>query len=456
MSDQIETVEVNLERIRSALESQRLEDALALLRNMHPADQAEIFNNLGNDEQSLLLSRLDIQATADILEELEDHDVLDAIESIGSERLADLLDEMEPDEAADLIGDLPPEQVSEILAQMEDLEEVLPLLWHPDETAGGLMTTWFIALRRHTSAEQAINFLREVGPEMEVPYNLYVVDREKRLVGIVGLRELVIAGPTTKMDAIMVPDVHYVTVGTDQEQVAHIMARYDLATLPVVDDYRRLVGVITHDDLVDVLEDEATEDILRLGAIESGPIIDKPYWAQKITDVVRSRFVWLLILFGAATFTGTVLRHFQGELEQVVALSFFVPLLIGTGGNAGFQTVSTVIRALALREVRSRDVLRVWWREARAGLILGIMLGILGYIWAMVWGVDADIALTVGLTVSAICLWATTVAALIPIGAHALNIDPTVVSGPMMSTLIDGTGLIIYFTLAALILKQLQ
>lgn len=456
MTDQTDTIATNLERIRSALQSQRVEDALGILREMHPADQAELFNHLSDEEQILLLSRLDIPATADLLEELEDSDVLDAIESLDSERLADLLDEMEPDEAADLIGDLPPAQVSEVLAQMEDLEEVLPLLWHPDETAGGLMTTWYIALRRQTTAEQAINFLREVSPETEVPYYLYVVDREKRLVGLVGLRELVISKPSTRMEAIMEPEVNYVTVGTDQEEVAHIMTRYDLANLPVVDEHRRLVGVITHDDLVDVLEDEATEDILRMSAVESGPIIDKPYWSQRITDIVRSRFVWLVILFGAATFTGTVLRHFQSELEEVVALSFFVPLLIGTGGNAGFQTVSTVIRALALREVRSRDVLRVWWREARAGLLLGLMLGGLGYLWATVWGVDSNIAVTVALTVSAICFWATTVASLIPIAAHAVRIDPTVISGPLMSTLIDGTGLIIYFTLAALILPQLK
>jgi len=456
MTDQIDTIATNLERIRSALQSQRVEDALAILQEMHPADQAELFNFLSDGEQILLLSRLDIPSTADLLEELEDSDVLDAVESLDSERLADLLDEMEPDEAADLIGDLSPAQASEVLAQMEDLEEVLPLLWHPDETAGGLMTTRYIALRRQTTAEQAINFLREVSPETEVPYYLYVVDREKRLVGVVGLRELIVAKPSAGMESIMDPEVNSVTVGTDQEEVAHIMTRYDLANLPVVDEHRRLVGVITHDDLVDVLEDEATEDILRLSAIESGPILDKPYWSQRITDIVRSRFVWLVILFGAATFTGTVLRHFQDELEQVVALSFFVPLLIGTGGNAGFQTVSTVIRALALREVRSKDVLRVWWREARAGILLGLMLGVLGFLWATIWGVDSNIAMTVALTVSAICFWATTVASLIPIAAYAVRIDPTVVSGPLMSTLIDGTGLIIYFTLAALILPQLN
>jgi magnesium transporter len=456
MSDHPEFLNVARERIQSALEEQRLPDALAILLDLHPADQAELFNLLDEEAQAYLFSQLDAPATADLLEELEDDEVLEAVEALTTEQLADVLDEMEPDEAADLLGDLPPGQVSEILAQMEDADEVVPLLGYPDETAGGLMTTWFIALRRHTTAEQAIRFLRQVSPDMDVPYYLYVVDREKRLIGIVGLRELVVSPPDARMETIMEPEVIYVTVGMDQEEVARKMARYDLANMPVVDDQNRLLGVITHDDLVDVLEDEATEDFLRLGAVESGPLEDRPYWSQRIYDLVRSRFVWLLVLFVAETFTGIVLRHYQTQLEAVVALSFFIPLLIGTGGNAGSQTVATVIRALALQEVRPKDALRVWWREARVGILLGILIGAAGYARALIWGVTPEMALTVGITVAVICTWATTVAALIPILASALRMDPTIISGPLMTTLIDGTGLIIYFSLAALILPQLR
>jgi magnesium transporter len=456
MTDHTDFLNITLERIRSALEEQRFPDALAILLDLHPADQAELFNLLDEGTQDYLLSHMDIPATADLLEEMEDEDVLEAVESLTTEQLADVLDEMEPDEAADLLGDLPPSQVSEVLAQMEDADEVVPLLGYPDETAGGLMTTWFIALRRNTTAEQAIRFLRQVSPDMEVPYYLYVVDREKRLIGIVGLRDLVVAQPEATMDMIMEPEVIHVTVGVDQEEVARRMARYDLAILPVVDDQNRLVGVITHDDLVDVLQEEATEDFLRLGAVETGPLVDKPYWSQRIYDLVRSRFVWLLILFVAETFTGIVLRHYQSELEAVVTLSFFIPLLIGTGGNAGSQTVATVIRALALHEVRAKDALRVWWREARVGILLGVLIGAAGYARALIWGVTPEMALTVGITVAVICTWATTVAALVPILASAIRIDPTIISGPLMTTLIDGTGLIIYFSLASLILPQLR
>jgi magnesium transporter len=456
MTQQTEFLNITLERIRSAIETQRVPDAVAMLLELHPADQAELFNLLDEDEQGVLLSFLDIPTTADLLQELEDMDVLEAVESLTTAQLADVLDEMEPDEAADLLGDLSPEQASEVLAQMEDADEVLPLLGYPDETAGGLMTTWFIALRRHTTVEQAIQFLRQVGPEKEVPDYLYVVDREKRLAGTVGLRDLVVSPPETVMESIMDSEVLSITVGVDQEEVARKMARYDLTILPVVDEQNHLVGVITHDDLVDVLEEEATEDILRLGGIETGPLVDKPYWSQRIYDLVRSRFVWLLVLFVAETFTGTVLRHFESELSAVVSLSFFIPLLIGTGGNAGSQTVATVIRALALREVRPKDVFRVWWREARVGILLGLLIGVTGYVRALLWGVSPELALTVGLTVAVICTWATTVAALVPILASKLRIDPTIISGPLMTTLIDGTGLVIYFTLAALILPQLR
>ena len=454
MTEQAESLDTVIERIRSALERQQLPEALEILLEMHPADQAEAFRSLNEEEKSILLSHLDVQSTADLLEEMGDEQVLEAVETLSSERLADLLDEMEPDEAADLLGDLSPAQATEVLAQMEDAEEVLPLLGYPDETAGGLMTTWYIALRRHTTAEQAIRFLRQVSPDTDIPYYLYVVDRDNRLVGVVGLRELVVASPQTRMEKIMDSEVLYVTTGVDQEEVARLMSRYDLANIPVVNDQRRLVGVITYDDIVEVMEEEATEDILRLGGIETGPVIDKPYWTQRISDLVRSRFLWLLVLFVAETFTGTVLRHFQSELETVVALSFFIPLLIGTGGNAGSQTVASVIRALALREVRPRDLLKVWWREARVGILLGLLIGVTGFFRALLWGVTPNMALTVGLTVAVICTWATSVAALVPIFASAVRIDPTIVSGPLMTTLIDGTGLIIYFTLAAIILPQ--
>jgi magnesium transporter len=288
-----------------------------------------------------------------------------------------------------------------------------------------------------------------------VPYYIFVVDRERRLSGVVGMRELVVASPDKLVEDLMNPDVVYVTAGTDQEEVVRVMDNHNLSAIPVVDDNQHMLGVITHDDVIDVLKEEAGEDILQLGGVEPGPLLDIPYWSQKISQVVRSRFTWLLTLFVAETLTGTVMRHFDEELKTVVALSFFVPLLIGTGGNAGSQTVATVIRGMALGEVKRSDILWVWWREFRTGVALGLLLGLVGYGRALLWGVDGHMALTVGITIAFICAWANSVAALVPLIADKAGIDPTIISGPLMSTFIDATGLVIYFSLAALILPQL-
>jgi magnesium transporter len=448
-------IEATLESIREALEGSRIDDALAALLRLRPADRADAFSDLDDNDQAALLPRLGISDAADLLEDLEDDEAAEMAESLPTPVLADVLDEMEPDEAADVLGDLPAERRAQALAEMEDAEEVVPLLGHPDETAGGLMTTAFIQVRRFTTAAQALEFLRQVGPEEETPNTLYVVNRDGILIGVVGLRELLLAQPEAAIEGIMRRDLISVPAGADQEEAARLMIRYDLTALPVVDEAGKLVGVITHDDVIEVLEEEATEDVLHLGAVESGPLIDKPYWSQRLGEVVRARFFWLLGLFVAETLTGTVLRHFSNELEAVVSLSFFIPLLIGTGGNAGSQTVTTVIRALALKEVHRNDALRVLRRELTTATVLGTLLGAVAFGRVILWGLEVEMAIVVAIAILAICVWANTVGCLVPILADALGIDPTVMSAPLITTLVDATGLLIYLSVAALILSEI-
>jgi len=288
-----------------------------------------------------------------------------------------------------------------------------------------------------------------------MPYYLFVVDRERRLVGVVSLRQLLVASPTRLIGDIMNPDVISVPVGTDQEEVANLMKKYDFLALPVVDAQKRLLGIITVDDVVDVIEEEATEDVYRLGAVEPG-VLSKPYFKTSLVRVVRSRIGWLVLLFVAETFTGSVLRAFERELATVVALSFFIPLLIGTGGNTGAQTVSTIIRGLALREIEISDLLRVLGRELLAGLLLGAGLGVISFLRAEVWGSGVTLSIVVGLSVLIICAWANVIGALIPMLALRLKIDPAVVSAPLITTLVDATGLAIYLTIARLLLPELQ
>lgn len=447
-------IEQLLDQIQSVLQEEGLSAATKLLSDLHPADRAEIFFLLEDDLQQSLIDRFTDPVAAEILEELKDQDAAEAAEKLTTERLADLLDEMDPDEAADVLGDLSPVRAALALAEMEEADEVIPLLSHPDETAGGLMTTAYVALRRKTTASQAIEFMRQISPDAETPYYLYVVDRDGKLIGIVGLRDLIVAEPTTAVEDFMEREVAHVFAGTDQEDAARLMARYDLAALPVVDENGTLQGVITHDDVIDVLEEEATEDVLNLAGIEAGAISNRSYWSLRIIEIVRARFLWLLILFVGQTLTTAVLRAFQSEMQGAISLTFFVPLLIGTGGNAGAQTVTTVIRAIALNEVRPRDFFSVLGREVRSGMLLGLLLAAVAYGWVLLSGLQPPLALVVSITVFAITLWANLVGAVIPILASRFGVDPTVMSAPLISTLVDATGLLIYFSVAIYILGR--
>jgi magnesium transporter len=266
---------------------------------------------------------------------------------------------------------------------------------------------------------------------------------------VVSLRQLVVADPATPLAEIMDTEVISVPAGTDQEECARLMTRYDLLALPVVEVDGVLLGIITIDDVVDVLEEEATEDIQRLGGAQP---LGRSYLETSIFTVASKRIGWLLLLFLTATLTGSVMRLFQGELEVAVSLAIFIPLLIGTGGNAGSQTTATIIRALATDDVDPSDALRVWWHEARAGLVLGLGMAVVAYLRAITWEPDPALALTVSTSILGIVLWANGIGAVLPLLAARLRIDPTVVSGPVMSTVVDATGLFIYFTIARVIL----
>ena len=436
-------------QVRAALERNDLGRAVAIIQALRPADQADLFADLNDEHQMALLPQLHPADSADILEELDEEEAAELVSSLPTAMLIRIVDHMQPDEAADLLGDMQTEQAQAVLAGLEDPEEVRPLLVHSDDSAGGLMTSEFLALRRRMTAAEAIQAVREWRPETETFYYLFVVDSHGRLCGVVNLRQLVVADPATSVADIMDPEVISVRVGTDQEECARLMTRYNLLALPVVNGDNRLLGVITHDDLVEVLEAETTEDIQRLGGAQP---LDRSYLDTAIFIVTRKRIGWLLLLFLTETLTGSVLRHFEDELQSAVALAFFVPLLIGTGGNAGSQTTSTIIRALAVGDMDLSDSLRALWHELRTGLLLGLAMAGVAYLRALTWGSSPALALTVALAIFIIVVWANGLGSVLPLLAAALRIDPTVVSGPVMSTLVDATGLFIYFTIARVIL----
>lgn len=445
----IQKVQTVLDQIQQALERDDLDQAIQILQALRTADQAEVFEDLGAEDQASLLDRLEAGISADILEYIEDEQAARLVASMPTEKLVLIVNEMEPDEIADLLGDIQPRQAQEILNQMDNPEEVRPLILHPDESAGGLMTSDYLALHQHMNVKNAVEAVRAWGTDKGSLYYLYVVDERGQLFGVTDLQKLIVAKPDALLMEIMRTDVITVDASTDQEQCADLMSRYDLIALPVVNEENILLGIITVDDVLDVLVEEATEDIQRLGG--AAPL-GVPYLLTKTTTVFQKRIGWLFLLFLTESLTGTVLRHFEEELQAVVALSFFVPLLIGTGGNAGSQTTSTIIRALAVGEMHIRDALRALWHETRVGLLLGAAMAVVGYIRAITWGSSNGLAMTVAVTILSIVVWANLLGAILPTLAMRLKIDPTVVSGPVMSTLVDATGLFIYFSIAKMVL----
>ena len=434
-----------LTQLRAALEHDDLARAAAVLESLRPADQADLVADLKDVHQVALLSHLHPANSADILEKMEDEDAAGLVLTMSTDAVIRIVDQMAPDKAADLLGDIPPEQAGVVLQGMVDPDEVRPLLLHSDDSVGGLMTSEFLVLRPKMTAAEARQAVRGWKEDAEAIYYLFVVDRQGKLVGVVNLQQLLAADSATCVANMMDPAVISVRVGADQEACARLMARYDLLSLPVVDEANHLLGVVTIDDVVDVLEDEATEDIQRFGGAEP---LEQSYLNASAALVIRKRVGWLMLLFVTESLTGSVLRHFENELQTVVSLAFFVPLLIGTGGNAGTQTTSTIIRALAIGDIDLSDALRALWHELRVGLGLGVGMATVAYGRALMWGTSQQLALTVSLAIFTIVVWANGLGAVLPLLAARLRIDPTVVSGPVMSTLVDATGLFIYFSIA--------
>jgi magnesium transporter len=445
-------IEFALARIRTALEAGEVQAAIDTLTELHPVDRADAFSDLDDKDQAALLPRLDLEATADLLEELEDEQAAAVAETFGTEQLADVLDEMEPDEAADVLGDLPADRAEEALAEMEEARNVIPLLPFDDETAGGRMTTSFIALPLGTSAMDAIQTLRQVEPSSETPYYLYIDDDAGRLVGIVGLRDLVIAAPESKLETIMDRDVIFVHTHEDQEEVALRMARYDLAAVPVVDDQGTVVGIITHDDVMDVLEQEATEDIYRLANVPDHDLsIHSP-----IKLAIRKRIPWLYLSAATALFAAWVVSQFESLIAEVAILAVFLSVVAGLGGNTATQSLAIIVRALALGEIDLRQAWRTVVKEGLTGLIAGLLVGSAVGLAVWLWQGNLVLGAILGIALIGNMLIAGFVGALVPLSLKALKLDPALASSVLVTTVTDSVGFALFLGLSALALSSLQ
>jgi magnesium transporter len=440
-----------LSEVQALIREREREGVRGLAELIGPAEWADLVPQLEPTEVAVLVQWLPDEEIAAILEELPPVEAARILRTLSAPEAGQLLGEMDPDDAADVVEQLPASTADEILVRMkpDEAAEIRELSEYEPDTAGGIMTPEYVAVSKDATSAQAIAAIRRLVDEAETVNYVYVVDEERHLLGVLSLYRLLLSPDTTPVERLMAPSTVRVRASADQETAARILTDRNLLAIPVVDDDDHLLGIITEDDVADVLQQEATEDIERLGGSQP---LNLPYRFASVPLLVRKRVGWLLLLFVAQGYTGTVLQNFERELAAVVALSFFIPLLIGTGGNVGSQTVTLVVRAMALGEVAMRDLAWLVFKELRVGLIMGLVMGVaaIGQAWFL--GVSADIATAVSIAVVAICTWAAIVAAALPLILRRLGVDPAVVSAPLISTLVDGTGLIIYFEIARRVL----
>lgn len=441
-------------QLQILLEQNNLEGVKALLLPVQPVDIAEAIEYLPSQMQLIAFRLLNKTEAIDVYEHL-DYSVQQAlIEQFKRQEVIDIVDKMSPDDRARLFDELPASVVSRILEQLspEERQATNLILGYGEDTAGRIMTPEYISLKQNLTVEQTLQKIRALAPSSELVYYMYVVDQSRHLVGIVSLRDLVLHSPTQTLENIMTQDVIYVKTDMDQEEVARLIQRYDLLALPVVDKELRLVGIVTVDDVIDVLEQEATEDIYALGAVSAE---GDNYFQTNLFTVARRRVTWLLVLLLTNTVTGSIIGAQEDILAEVTVLAAFIPLLIGTGGNIGTQSSTVVIRGLSTDEITDLGPVKVVFREAIAGLLLGLILGSLATIWAyLLPQTDKNliVSISVGISLVAISTLASVSGSALPFLFRRLGLDPALMSAPFITTAVDVLGVLIYFNIARIML----
>ena len=439
-----------LDRLRDLLHGDNVASARELLNDLHPADQADVFDSLDEDERQTMLALFDAEGAADLLEHLDEDLRKEVVDEMPRGALATVLDRMENDIAVDILREMPPAEAVRTLAQMTSAAELLPLLQHEDETAGGIMTRGYIALHQDMTAEEAIAFLRATKPLAEEAYYLYVLDGQSRLQGVVNLRQLVTSDPLTRIEDVMETDIASVHPDTDQEEAARLLQHYRLRSLPVVDEAGVLSGIITADDVIDVIQEEATEDMYRMAGLPGDESIYAPVMVS-----ARKRIPWLLANLVTAFLAGGMVAIFEGTIAKAAALAVFMPIIAGQGGNAGTQTVTMIVRSIALGEVEPGDTRRVLAKEFTLGLIRGVLfggiVGVIAYAWKgeWAWGVVVGGAMLLNMIVAGL------MGTFIPLGMKALKLDPAIASGVFLTTFTDVLGFLFLLGFATILIGQL-
>ena len=456
MTERFEIVE---KAIITMLEDKKYAALRDILATMNPVDVAEVFSELEERQILLLFRLLPKELAAESFAEMEPENQEILIRGFSDNELKELMDELYADDAADMVEELPANVVKRILrnATAEMRSAINQILRYPENSAGSIMTTEYVSLRPQMTVEEAILRIRRQGFDKETIYTCYVTEG-RRLMGIVTVKDLLLCpDDETRVEDIMLTNIISVNTHTDQEEVAKMLSKYSFLALPVVDGDNRMVGIVTFDDAMDVIEDETTEDMELMGGMLPS---EKTYLRSSAFELFKNRIPWLLLLMVSATFTGMIINAFEGALAAQAALTAFIPMLMGTGGNSGSQSSVTIIRALSLDELRFADLPRVVWKEIRTAVLCGIALAIVCF--AKIWLVDrlllgnGDITLTVNavvcLALAVTVLLAKLVGAILPLAAKALKLDPAVMASPFITSIVDAVSLLVYFLFARMLL----
>ena len=448
------------EEIFDLIEKKRFVQLKQILSEMQPADIAEIFDEAKDKEIPVLFRILPKELAAEVFVEFDSDKQEILVNAFSDNELREVLDELFMDDAADIVEEMPATVAKRILRNTDanTRRMINQLLAYPEDSAGSIMTTEYIDLKRTMTVEEAIDRIRKKGINTETIYTCYVIGSRRKLFGTISLRDLVLSGRDEIVGDLMDENVISAHTLDDKEEVAAMFDRYDMLALPVVDKEGRLVGIVTVDDAIDVIQEEASEDIEKMAAILPG---EKTYLKTGVFETFKSRIPWLLFLMISATFTGAIISTFEAKLAQCIALVAFIPMLMGTGGNAGSQTSVSVIRALSLGDIEFKDILKVIWKELRVSVIVGIVLGIVNfiklylvdYLWLHTFDTGTEIVemATICLTLICVIIVAKMLGAALPIIAKKIGLDPAVMASPLVTTILDAVSLLIYFGIAAVL-----
>lgn len=425
-----------------------------LIEKVHPADIATVITQIDETEQSRIFQEVkNDEKAANIISEISDKDlVADIINRLDYERICNIFHHLESDDAADIIGLLPQEDAAAILKLMkkEDALEVKKLLKYDPTTAGGIMDPNYFALKKDITAEEGIKQLRGA-KDIDMVFYIYVVDDEEILCGVISLRQLILAPNETKISKIMNDDIFYVQTDTDQEEVAKMVSRYDLLAVPVVDENKKLVGMVTVDDVIDVIKEEATEDILKM----SGTFAITDILETSIFKYTKARFPWLLACFIGGLVSSRIISFYEHSLSNIIALAAFIPIILGMSGNVGSQSSSIIVRNIALGKIHVKNITKVIIKELKVGLALGILYGILlGGIAFFIYKDIPGFHYVVSISILIAMTTASTIGSIIPLTFEKLNVDPALASGPFVTTVMDIVGVAAYFLTATFLMSK--